>query len=169
MKNNKIEWEDKPYADLVKHIIENYHDVLEKLMPHLSKATAVILRVHGQDHKELSKVHRLFHMIQINMTQHIIKQKVAIFPLIKIYSKRPSEDLLKKITYAIENYKAEKDDTKDLLIALRDATDNYTTPRDGCATYEQTYEMLKEMDDNIMSHLQLEEEVLFCRLKEESR
>lgn len=168
MDNIRQEWNNKSYADLVNHIVENYHTNLQKdVMPYLSKATTTILRVHGQSHNELAKVHRIFHMIQINMVQHIIRQEVNIFPLIKTYSRKPSEKLLKDILEKIDSFNEVDDDTIDLLVKLREATDNYTTPRDGCATYERTYEMLKELDDNIIEHLQFEDKVLFQRLKEE--
>lgn len=167
MEEKKINWFDKSYAEIVEHIMENYHEKLHAQMKDLSKLTTTILKVHGTEHDELFEVHRLFHIIQINMIQHLIKQESRIFPIVKRYSRRPIEELLNKAISEINNYKSKEDNTVELLEKLESITDGYTAPEDGCATYERTYELLKEFHLDIISHLQFEEEMLFNRLIEE--
>lgn len=164
----KNAWLHKSYSELVDYIIENYHEKVSNQMKDLSKLTTTIMKVHGSDHEELFEVHRLFHIIQINMVQHIIRQS-RIFPIIKRYSKRPIEEILNKALKEIDGYKAKKDNTVELLNKLQSVTDNYTAPQDGCVTYDRTYELLKELHEDIISHLEFEDEVLFKRLIEERR
>lgn len=164
MEGEKSNWLDKSYAEIVEHIMENYHEKLSIQMKDLSKLTTTIMKVHGVEHDELFEVHRLFHMIQINMVQHLIKQESRIFPIVKRYSRRPIEELLEKAINEINVYRSKKDDTVALLERLESITDEYTAPEDGCATYARTYKLLREFHANIMSHLQFEEEMLFNRL-----
>lgn len=163
----KSHWLDKSYAEVVEHILENYHEKLSNQMKDLSKLTTTIMKVHGLEHEELFEVHRLFNMIQINMVQHIIRQESRIFPLIKRYSRKPMEELLDKAINEINIFRSKEDNTMELLEKLISITDGYTTPRDGCATYARAYELLKDFHINIISHLQFEEEILFNRLIKE--
>lgn len=165
----KNTWLNKPYGEVVEHIVENYHEKLSNQMKELSKLTTTIMKVHGAEHEELFEVHRLFHIIQINMVQHIIRQESRIFPVVKRYSRRPIEELLDKAIKEINDYKSKEDNTKEILKELEIITNNYTAPQDGCATYDRTYDFLKELHESIMSHLEFEDDILFKRLMEEKQ
>ena len=165
MNNKEINWENETSTNIVNHIVKTYHKHLQTEMPEISRLTTTILRVHGLEHKELSKVHRLFHIIKIDLDQHIIKKEVNIFPLIKIYDRRPSKELLEEIIEEINELESGRNDTLNLLKELRKVTGGYSAPEDGCITYDKTYAMLKELESNILDHFNLESNILFPRLK----
>ncbi|NLW23057.1 MAG: hypothetical protein GXY88_07380 [Tissierellia bacterium] len=102
MNDKEIHWENESLTELVNYILKNHHGYLKKEMPLLSKLTTTILKVHGSDHRELSQVHRLFHIIKINFDQHNIIQEKNILPLIKIYERRPSKETLIEILEEID-------------------------------------------------------------------
>ncbi|NMB27394.1 MAG: hypothetical protein GX987_05025 [Tissierellia bacterium] len=54
-----------------------------------------------------------------------------------------------------------------MLKKLRRVTDEYSAPENGCVTYDKTYEMLKELESNILCHFNLENSILFPKLKKE--
>lgn len=165
---DKNAWLKEPYEGAIKHIMENYHKKLSNQLKDLSKLTTTIMKVHGSDHEELFEVHRLFHMLQINMVQHTIRQETRIFPVVKRYSIRLIDEILDKAIGEINYYRSKEDNTKEILKDLERVTDNYTPPQDGCMTYDRTYELLKELHEDIMSHLELED-ILFNRLIEEGK
>lgn len=125
---------------------------MEMELAELSKLTTTILRVHGSDHKELYKVHKLFHIIQINLIQQIIKEKVHINPKVRIYNRRPSEKLLEEISEAKNELTLMKEDTFELFKELREVTNGYTAPDDGCPTYDTTYIKLKDLETKILNN-----------------
>ena len=160
-------WNNRSSTDLVNHIETKYNKYLEKMMPELSRLTTIILKVHEPEHRELSMVHRLYHIIQVDLIQHIFKEQIGIFPLVKMYEKKPSKELLDEMLETIENIRPLIDETKELLNELKDITDEYTAPEDGCITYDNTYEKLAKFESNILEKISLEEKILFPRLKEE--
>lgn len=162
-----MDWKNESLTDLINHIGTNHHEYLKKTMPELSKLTTTILRVHGGSHKELAKVHRLFHIIQIDLVQLLIKQESNIFPTIKYIDKKPSEKLLKEILHEIDASVPIQEEIRNLLKELREITNNYIAPEDGCVTYDRTYDTLREFASNILEHLDLENNILLPRLKEE--
>jgi len=44
---------------------------------------------------------------------------------------------------------------------ISELTDNYTTPADGCRTYQVTFALLKEFEDDLHLHIHLENNILF--------
>ena len=162
-----MDWENISSIDLVNYIEKEHNKYLEGIMPELSRLTTLILKVHESEHRELSMVHRLYHIIQVDLIQQIFKEQIGIFPLIKMYTKKPSKELLDEMLETVENILPLIDETKELLNELNNITDGYTAPEDGCVTYDNTYEKLAEFESNILKKISLEEDVLFPRLKEE--
>ncbi len=162
-----MKWSGESSTDLINHIGDSYNKYLEKEISELSRLTTIILKVHGSEHKELSKVHRIYHIIQINLVQHILKEQTGIFPLVKMYDRKPSKELLDEMFESINELTPFINETKELLDELRNVTDNYTAPEDGCVTYDNTYEKLAKFESKILEKLTLEENVLFPKLKEE--
>lgn len=165
MMEKETDWNNRSFTYMVNHIVEKHHKYFKKEMTQLSMLTTTILKVHGQDHKELLKVHRIFHIIQINLVQHMIKQETNIFPVIKYYDRRPSKELLDEIFYSIDELEAIEEETKSMLKELREITNGYKAPEDGCPTYDKAYKKLKDLEANILDHDHLERDILFSRLK----
>lgn len=123
---------------------------MEKKLEDLSKLTTVILRVHGSEHKELYKVHKLFHIIKINLEQQAILEKVEINPKVRMYERKPSKELKNEIARAKDELKPIKDENIKLFEELREVTDGYSAPEDGCTTYDTTYDLLEDLENDIL-------------------
>ena len=134
---------------------------MRRELPQLSDLSTTILRVHGASHEELSKVHRLFHNLKMEIDQHLIKEEEIVFPLIRGYAENPTSSQLKRIIEVDSELMKEHDGVGDVLKELRKVTDQYSVPEDGCATYEMTYLKLKDMESNLFQHIHLENNILF--------
>lgn len=155
---------NKSYTDLVNEIVNTYHKYFQREMTEISKLTSTILRVHGREHRELRIVHRLFNNTKTILEEILIIKEVDIFPYIKMYDRKPSKELLNKILYNINELEKEYREIENKLKELRQVTNNYTAPEDGCNTYDKTFEKLEEFENNIMENIYLEKD-LFSKLK----
>jgi regulator of cell morphogenesis and NO signaling len=45
--------------------------------------------------------------------------------------------------------------------SIRSLSNNYAVPEFACPTYRVTYQKLKEFDDDLMTHVHLENNILF--------
>lgn len=161
-----VDWRQEPTADLIDHILNTHHVFMRRELPQLSDLSTTILRVHGASHGEvLSKVHRLFHNLKMEIDQHLIKEEEIVFPLIRGYAENPTSSQLKRIVEVDGELMKEHDGVGDVLKELRKVTDQYSVPEDGCATYEMTYRKLEEMESNLFQHIHLENNVLFPRFE----
>ncbi|MBE6089885.1 MAG: iron-sulfur cluster repair di-iron protein [Clostridium beijerinckii] len=163
--NNK-NWVEAPFDELVDHIVNIHHGYLYENLPKISELTTKILRVHGGNHPELSKVHKLFHTVKMELEAHLIEEETIQYPAIKEYLRSNSEVDLDKAINIINQLQDEHTGAGDILKELRKVTNDYKAPSDGCNTYKLTYAKLEEMESDIFQHIHLENNILFPRLSE---
>ena len=157
-----VDWREEPAPKLLDHVLNTHHVYLRHELPQLSGLVTTILRVHGASHGEvLSKVHRLFHNLKMEIDQHLIKEEEIVFPLIREYAENPTSSQLKMIVDMNGKLMKVHDGAGDILKELRKITDQYSVPADGCSTYEMTYRKLEELESDLFQHIHLENNVLF--------
>jgi regulator of cell morphogenesis and NO signaling len=162
--SERSDYRTMPLADLIDHIVATHHSYLKRMLPELSDLTTTILKVHGKNHPDLFRVHKLFHNLKMELDQHLIKEEEILFPMIKEYEADPSETLLKKISYVVRETEDEHEGAGDILKELRSVTEDYILPVDGCVTYGKTLKGLQELEGDLFQHIHLENNILFVRL-----
>lgn len=150
--------------ELIDYIVNTHHAYLRKALPELSELTGTILRVHGPNHSDLFKVHKLFHNLKLELEQHLVKEEEILFPLIKDYDVNPSHELFNRINTVMKETEDEHETAGGVLKELRKVTQEYKVPEDGCGTYCKTYDMLKELESDLFEHIHLENNILFKQL-----
>lgn len=150
-------------SDLIDYIVRTHHAFLKKILPELSELTSKILRVHGPNHSELFKVHKLFNNLKTELDSHLIKEEEILFPLIKKYETEKSEGILKEIKRVMKETEDEHEGAGNVLKELRKVTENYQIPEDGCTTFGLTYNKLQQVESDLFEHIHLENNILFKR------
>lgn len=169
VKTDDVDWEKESMSKLIDHVVNTHHAYLGVELPRISELTTKILRVHGEGHPELSKVHKLFHSLKMELEQHLIKEEEIEFPLIKKYEENPSKEALEKILKIEKELEEEHVGAGDILKELRKITKDYTVPEDGCNSYRLTYKKLEELEADTFQHIHLENNILFPRLENENK
>jgi regulator of cell morphogenesis and NO signaling len=162
-----IDWRTAPYTDLVDYIVNKHHAYLHNNMPALGALTTTILKVHGANHKELARVHRLYNLLRMDLEQHLITEEQEVFPKIKEYEKTGNKQILQSAVDSIDQLESEHEGAGDILKELRSITNHYQLPEGACGTYERTYTILQEMESDLFEHIHLENNILHPRLKRE--
>lgn len=163
--NHGTNWLIAPIDQLVTHILNTHHAYLYATLPKLSELTTKILRAHGTNHPELSKVHKLFHQLKAELDSHLIKEETIQYPAIEAYLATGSLEQLKQAVEVIKELSDEHTGAGDVLKTLRDITKDYLVPEDGCNTYHTTYRLLEELESDMFTHIHLENNILFKRLE----
>lgn len=160
------DWRKEPIEDLINHILMKHHAYLWSELPKISELTTKILRVHGEGHPELFKVHRLFHMVKMELEEHLVKEETYQYPAIRNYEESGSKEDLDKAVKIIKELEDEHSEAGHILKELRTVTGDFKLPEDACATYELTYNKLQELEADVFQHVHLENNILFPRLFE---
>ncbi|OPJ56165.1 iron-sulfur cluster repair di-iron protein [Clostridium oryzae] len=161
-------WASENYSKLIEHVINTHHAYLNETLPRLSELTTKILRVHGANHSELSKVHKLLHSLKMELDQHLIKEEEIVFPLVVEYEKTGNKEILSKAVENIKELEEEHEGAGAILKELREITKNYAVPQDACNSYRMTYKLLEKVEDDTFRHIHLENNIIFPRLFEEA-
>lgn len=158
-------WQTAPINTLVDHILVTHHAFLNEYLPLISQLTKKILSVHGDGHRELFTVYQTFHTLKTDMEMHLVKEETQQYPAITNYLNTDDSDALKNAVQIIDELEDDHTGAGDLLKALRQITNNFTVPDDGCETYQKTYQLLEALEQNTFTHIHLENNILFKRLK----
>ena len=159
-------WKEAPLEELVDQIVNKHHAYLWEELPRISKLSTTILRVHGEHHPELTKVHRLFHTLKMELEEHLTKEENIQYPAIRKYLKTKAKEDLEKAINIIDELEREHTDAGDILKELNEITMDYEIPEDVCPTFQLTYEKLKELELDMFQHIHLENNILFPRLRQ---
>ncbi|HAF59605.1 MAG: iron-sulfur cluster repair di-iron protein [Anaerovoracaceae bacterium] len=158
-------WGEASITELVDQIVNKHHAYLWSELPKISELTTLILRVHGPSHPELAKVHKLFHILKMDLESHLTKEEAVQYPAINDYAKSNLESDLNIALGVIEELEQEHDAAGDILKEMREVTGDYKIPSDVCDTFISTYNKLQELENDMFQHIHLENNILFPKLR----
>lgn len=154
-------WASLDAAALTAHIVEQHHRYLHEELPLLDALAEKVLSVHRSRHPELAEVRRLVAAVRADLEPHLLKEERILFPAIQALAGGRREFAFGSVANPIRAMAVEHDRAGELLAELRRVTDGYTTPADGCASYESLYERLALLEADTHEHIHKENNVLF--------
>ncbi len=157
----ETEWEG--IDGLVDHLEATHHAYLNDALPALTALAEKVTGVHGNNHPELTRVALLVAEIRADLEPHLMKEERVLFPMIRELAAATEAPSFHcgSLNNPIGVMLAEHDNAGALLAELRAATDGYTVPDDGCASYTLLYEGLAELEADTHLHIHEENNQLF--------
>ena len=162
-----IDYKSWPLDLLAEYIEKKHHRYVEEKIPVLRQFLDKLCRVHGARHPELFKVNELFTASAGELSAHLKKEELILFPFIKKMVKANLEQGAVQAPHfgTVENPIAmmmEEHDTEGgRFREIAELTNDYTPPADACNTYKVTYAMLDEFEKDLHLHIHLENNILF--------
>jgi len=146
---------------LCDYIVNTHHKTVLKLLPQLTVYTQKIAQVHGPHHQELIAIANLFTKINEELLQHLRNEEKVLFPAIKELLKNNSPEAKATIISEITRMKGEHEFAGGAMDKINVLSDNYSVPADGCNTYQVTYKLLEQFEDDLHIHVHLENNILY--------
>ncbi|WP_430885001.1 iron-sulfur cluster repair di-iron protein [Fusibacter sp. JL216-2] len=156
-----VNWAKEDKDKLIDHIMKAHHQFLREELPALSGLIFKLLGVHGENHEELFELHKLFAGLKAELESHLVKEETWLFPAVKKLEKCQNEEERNELLSLIEVLEDEHDTAGDALKKLREITNHYMPPADGCPTYKMTFDRLRAFEKNMFEHVHLENNVMF--------
>lgn len=160
-------YQEMSLSQLIDHIVNVHHNYVEETIPALKFYVDKIERVHGDRHAELTAIRQEFFEAADALTIHMKKEEFVLFPYIKAMEEaRLNNFPLSKPHFGhIENPIAMMEDEHDTegerFRRIDSLTQGYTPPVDACQTYRVAFSMLQEFEEDLHTHIHLENNVLF--------
>ena len=165
--SQSIDYKTWPLDLLAEYIEKKHHRYVEEKIPVLRQFLDKLCKVHGQKHPELLEVTALFIGSSKELSAHMKKEELILFPFIKRMVKAQLEGTkiqspqFGTIENPIATMKDEHVNEGERFEQIAKLTDNYTPPADGCNTYKVTFAMLEEFEKDLHLHIHLENNILF--------
>lgn len=162
-----VEHNSWPIDLLADYIEKKHHRYVEQkileIKPYLDKVT----RVHGENHPELHEIKQLFYDSADELTKHMKKEELILFPFVRKLVKyqstdeKPASPQFVSIHHPIEMMKHDHDTEGERFRKIDKLSNHYQPPQDACNTYKVTFSLLKEFEEDLHLHIHLENNLLF--------
>lgn len=162
-----IDYKSWPLDLLAEYIEKKHHRYVEEKIPILRQFLDKLCSVHGERHPELFEINELFTASAGELTAHMRKEELVLFPFVKrmVNAKLGHTTIQPPPFGTVENPIAmmmqEHDNEGARFRQIAELTNNYTPPADGCNTYIVTFAMLNEFEQDLHLHIHLENNILF--------
>lgn len=155
---------------LVDYLINVHHSYLFKTFPDLIETVERFVNGHQAKYPFLGQLLETVYKLRDDLLPHLEHEEKIIFPYIKqiAHAYENSESyaslLVKTLRKPVEAMMMQEQEyISDYLYILRDLTNNYTPPPNACISHKVSFLKLKELDDDLVQHLFLENEILFAK------
>lgn len=146
---------------LCDYIVNTHHKTVLNLLPQLTAYTQKIDDVHGGHHPELTEIATLFAQINDELLQHLRNEEDVLFPAIKDMLKTNSAASKEVVVSEITRMVGEHEFAGGAMDKINELSGNYSVPDDGCRTYQVTYKLLEQFEDDLHIHVHLENNILY--------
>jgi regulator of cell morphogenesis and NO signaling len=163
-------WNEKPLADLMAHVVNKHHGYVRQELPRLGALATKVTTKHGPNHPEMTEVQEVFQGLSDELTTHMMKEEQVLFPYIErmeeaAIEKRPNaqSSCFGTVQNPVRMMMMEHDSAGEALRQLRSLTNDYTAPQDACMSFQALYKGLSEFEADLHQHIHLENNILFPR------
>lgn len=151
---------------LISYILIHHHFYVRQAMPAIIGHLEKVATKHGDRFPYMVEVLCLFRELNEEMTMHMHKEEVILFPRIKeitaqLEAHQHSNVTPGYIAAPIQVMEQEHELAGDVLYKIRSLTNNYTPPADACTTFQVCLAELKAFEEDLHRHVHLENNLLF--------
>jgi len=149
------------------YIVNTHHAYVNEAITQIKLYLEKVARVHGGNNPELHEVRDAFETLAGEMTAHMKKEELILFPQIKkmVAAKKQGQRISRppfgSISNPINAMEAEHEGAGNLIADIRKLTHDFTPPAHACATYRVSFASLQQFEEDLHRHVHLENNILF--------
>jgi regulator of cell morphogenesis and NO signaling len=151
---------------LIDHIVSAHHGYVRSSTPTIQRYLAKLTDVHGTRHPELIRVAACFLRLGHDLAQHMLKEERVLFPYVRELAATAAggshvQSPFGTVANPIRMMEREHREAADELRLIRELTNGYVAPADGCSTYSVCMAELERFERDLHRHVHLENNILF--------
>jgi len=163
----EIDFKSFPLDLLADYIEKTHHRYVDRKIMEITPYLRRIVEVHGDNHPELLVVEQLFQQSAGDLTAHMKKEELVLFPYIRrlvqsqLSGSTKTETPLGTAAEIIARMEQDHEAEGERFRHISEMTEQYNPPADACNTYRVTFSLLHEFEEDLHRHIHLENNILF--------
>jgi len=156
-------------ADLIAHIQNTHHKYTREEIGRLGPLFHKVCSVHGKNHPELLQIRTLFQGLAQELTTHMMKEEMVLFPyIIRMEEAAIAHEPIMPAPFGtvqnpVSMMEHEHESAGNALRAMREASNGYVAPAGACVSYQTLYQAVADFEGDLHQHIHLENNILFPR------
>jgi regulator of cell morphogenesis and NO signaling len=158
------DWHGIRPAELVDHILARHHEFTRTELARLEPLVDRLVSLYGETLPELIVVRQLFCQIRDDLLPHMQREEMLLFPLIRALDRGlfdASTGPARAVRVPMQSMCREHEGAVRLFAELRCVTALYSIPDDGCLTWRAVMHGLADLEQDVLEHTYLEDDILF--------
>jgi regulator of cell morphogenesis and NO signaling len=167
---NNLPFTDWSIDFLADYIVNVHHHYLRVQLPEIRDVLRKFTEEHTRKYPFLQEVEKLFTQLYKELLPHLKQEEEIIFPYVRQIahaydSNEPYASLLvRTLRKPVEDVMHNEHATVLKAVhRIRELTNDYNTPPNACVSHRVTFSKLRELDNDLMQHVHLENNILFPR------
>lgn len=154
---DEILWDGVSNAVLTRHIIDEYHESLRATVPEILRLARKVEAVH-RDHADCpAGLSGLLSAMWEELEQHMQKEEQILFPMISVAGGQVDA------AGPVRQMMHEHVEHGEGLARIRSLCGGFKCPKGACSSWQALYLSLAALEEELMEHIHLENNVLFQR------
>jgi len=147
---------------LISYILIKHHFYVKQIMPQIEAHIEKVASKHGNSFPSMLNVLQLFRAVKEEMTLHMQKEELVLFPRIKeVMEEKTLQYSIGYINNPVHQMEHEHDHAGSLMAEINTLTNQYTPPPTACTTFKICLQELKAFEEDLHKHVHLENYILF--------
>jgi regulator of cell morphogenesis and NO signaling len=166
--SNNLRFDEWSPVFLSDYIVNVHHQYARIALPAVVEYVKRFLDGHLKKYPELEKLQSLVNKLHDDFISHMQQEEEVFFPYIKQIAhaylhREPYGGLLvRTLRKPLQELSQQEHELLSTLLGeMRAITHQYTVPANACVTHRVTFSKLKELDNDLVQHIYLENDILF--------
>lgn len=141
---------------MIDYILPRFHQRHREQLAELVLMAEKVERVHADKSTCPRGLAKQLNLIRLDLENHMMKEEQILFPMIR-------QGMGRQAAGPISVMEHEHDEAGEQLEVVKFLTNNVTPPEGACNTWQALYGGIDEFIDDLMEHINLENNLLFPR------
>ena len=160
---DRVDYSAMSASNLADHIVSTHHVYLRQELPRLAELIDKVVAAHSGNHPELVDLRLTFAALRQELEMHLMKEERVLFPLVKQLevALEPFSIHCGTVENPIRVMEHEHETAGSAIERIRELTNHYRAPADGCASLTALYDGLSCLESDLHLHIHKENNILF--------
>ena len=168
--STQLDFADWDIDFLINYLINIHHRYLKKSLPETQQLLKDFAQEHIKKFPYLEELEKQFDLLIQQLLSSMEREEEVLFPYIRqiAHAHRHKESyaalLVRTLRKPVEETMFKGHETlTNIILSIRELTNKYITPENVCISHKVVIAKLRELDNDLMQHMYLEQSVLFPR------